>query len=529
MNTGRAAPDGTKEPEKRLEPENKLTRTFRLSKSKIMAGLQCHKRLWLQTHRPELCKVSEESEHIFRMGHLFGDLARSLMGQGELIGHERDIARALDETPAALARAQLQGTLVFEPAFAHYEVCARADGFEPYGDGWHMREVKAATSDKDYFYVDCAVQVWVAEGAGYPVRQVSLGIVNNRFVYPGSGLYDGLLRELDATEPVARLKPSIGRIVVQLQAMLAGDEPDIRTGEHCTNPYECPFIEHCRSQEPPQLEYPVEIFHFATARRLRRAGYTDALTVPVAEVKQPRDLRILHATRTGIPFLDKEFMQELVALPYPRHFLDFETLQSSVPLWAGTRPFQQIPFQWSCHTETAPGVFTHEEFLDVSGELPVRAFAETLLRVLGTHGAVLVYSAFERTQLKGLYELLPHLRPALSALVPRLVDLLPYARLGYYHPEMKGSWSIKQVLPTVCPDLGYSDLQEVADGRAAQRAWWEASDPATPETRRDELRNKMLRYCHRDTLAMVAVYRAFTLARQVSAAELGETTGAIAQ
>jgi hypothetical protein len=525
MNSPEAARGGTLAPDGTI----KVPRTYSLSKSKIMAGLQCQKRLWLQTHKPELAEVSAETQHIFRMGHLFGNLARSLMGQGELIGHEREIGRALDETPAALALAKARGTLVFEPAFAHRGVCARADGFRPCGDGWHMLEVKAATSDKAYFYVDCAVQAWVVEGAGYPLKRITLGYLNNQFVYPGGGKYNGLLRELDVTDKVEQLKPTIEGIVVNMQDMLARREPDIRTGAHCTTPYECPFIDHCRGQEPQRPHYPVEIFNFRTARKLRELGYTDALTVPDSVLEYPGDHRILHATRTGMPFLDTAVMRELAALPFPRFFLDFETLQSSVPLWPGTRPFQQIPFQWSCHTETAPGVVGHDEFLDVSGELPVMAFAQSLLRVVGAHGPIFVYSAFERTRLTELCELVPQLRPALTAVISRLVDLLPYARRGYYHPEMKGSWSIKRILPTACRDLNYADLHEVADGRTAQRAWWEASDPATPESRRDGLRSEMLRYCHRDTLAMVAVYRAFTLNRSVRMDELGDPTPGLAR
>jgi hypothetical protein len=484
-----------------------MTSTYRLSKSKIMSGLQCHKRLWLEMHKRELAQVSPESEHIFRMGHLFGDRARELMGQGELIGHERDIAKALDETPVALARASANGTVVYEAAFFYKDVVSRADGFAPYLDGWHMIEVKAATSDKAYFYLDCAVQAWVAEGAGYPVRRVTLAYVNNQFAYDGEENYVGLLREMNVTAKVSQLKVSVDGIVGQLQAMLAQDEPDIRTGKHCSSPYDCPFIAYCGSREPPPPEYPVEIFHRFTARKLREAGYTDALDVPETALGSARDLRILRASRAGVPYIASSAQQFLRTRPYPRYFLDFETTTSSVPLWAGTRPYQQIPFQWSCHVEAAPGILTHHEFLDLSGELSVREFVRSLVQTVGTEGPVIVYSAFERTRLSELCELVPEFKNELQAIMRRLLDLLQVVYSGYYHPAMKGSFSIKKVAPTLCPELEYTTLDGVADGGAAQRAWWAAVDANASSSERLELRRRLLEYCKRDTLAMVAVYR----------------------
>ncbi|MFL9913992.1 DUF2779 domain-containing protein [Paraburkholderia fungorum] len=498
-----------------------MTRTYRLSKSKIMSGLQCHKRLWLEMHKRELAQVSPESEHIFRMGHLFGDRARELMGPGELVGHERDIVRALDETPAALACASANGTVVYEAAFSYRDVVSRADGFAPYLDGWHMIEVKAATSDKAYFYLDCALQAWVAEGAGYPVRRVTLAYTNNQFVYAGGENYAGLLRELDVTSKVAQLKASVDGIVGQLQTMLARDEPDIRTGGHCSSPYECPFISYCRSQEPPPAEFPVEIFHRITARKLRQAGYTNALEVPETALGSARNLLILRASREGAPYIAPSAQQFLRTRPYPRYFLDFETMSSSVPFWAGTRPYQQIPFQWSCHVETAPGILTHHEFLDLSGELPAREFVRSLIETVGTEGPVIVYSTFERTRLRELCELVPECRDELQAIMRRLLDLLQVVRSGYYHPAMKGSFSIKQVVPTLCPELEYTSLNDVADGGAAQRAWWAAVDASTSALERLELRGRLLEYCKRDTLAMVAVYGGLCAGRAVRLSEYG--------
>jgi predicted RecB family nuclease len=117
----------------------------------------------------------------------------------------------------------------------------------------------------------------------------------------------------------------------------------------------------------------------------------------------------------------------------------------------------------------------------------------------------MVYTDFERCRISELAERFPDLAPALRAIIERLVDLHPLVRDHYYHPQMKGSWSLKVVLPTVAPELDYGALDEVQDGLMAQTAYLEAIDPQTASDRREALRRKMLDYCAYDTLALVRV------------------------
>jgi Domain of unknown function(DUF2779) len=196
-------------------------------------------------------------------------------------------------------------------------------------------------------------------------------------------------------------------------------------------------------------------------------------------------------------------------IPYPRFYLDFETVHFAVPIWAGTRPYEQLPFQWSCHIESEGGETVHKEFLDTSGASPLRAFAESLIATLGERGAIVVYGAFEATILQGLIARFPDLKAPLTKIRNRIRDLLTIARQHYYHRDMKGSWSLKSVLPTVAPDLSYENLGEVQEGGGAQVAYLEMIDPATAQERRAQLEKSLRDYCGRDTLALVRIVRAF--------------------
>jgi hypothetical protein len=231
-------------------------------------------------------------------------------------------------------------------------------------------------------------------------------------------------------------------------------------------------------------------------------GYRDVRDVPQNEVTGETRLRVWHATVDNRPEIQPALRDELRAIPYPRYYLDFETISFAIPIWPGTRPYQAIPYQWSIHVEKAPGAIEHLEYLDLSGELPARGVAQSLLKALGREGRIVTYSDYECRCIRTLAELVPMLADPLRALESRLVDLLPIMQRNYYHPAMRGSWSIKSVLPAVVPELRYEDLSEVQEGAAAERAYLEAIDPGTPTERREQIRVALLAYCAFDTQAM---------------------------
>jgi hypothetical protein len=178
--------------------------------------------------------------------------------------------------------------------------------------------------------------------------------------------------------------------------------------------------------------------------------------------------------------------------------------------------------------ERADGALDHGEFLDTTGEPPMRAVAESLVAALADAGAagpqapVLTYGTYERSILQGLAQRFPDLGPALLSIADRLVDLLACTRRWYSHPAMHGSWSLKAVLPTVAPDLDYASLADVRDGGAAQDAYLQLIDgdvqdeqsaaaqaPELTEARRAALRTALLAYCAQDTLALVRLVHFF--------------------
>lgn len=452
-------------------------RNFRLSKSRITAGLQCGKRLWLAVHRPDLEVYSADTQRRFAAGHNVGEVARRLYGEGQLIGEGVPLSQALRETEDALAA---PGDItLYEATFRHRGVLIRADVLQRRGGRHKMVEVKSATRLKEYHLQDIAIQAWVVEGAGVPLDQLAVAVIDTDYVYPGGGDYAGLLREIPVADQARPLMAHIPGWVRGFNEVLAGPLPATAVGPHCRRPFECPFIGFCEGREE------------------RRPDRAERGRAPVAEPREAPD--------PALGILDPAATEYLATLAYPRYYLDFETVQFAVPPWAGTRPFQQLVFQWSCHVEDGAGGLEHREYLDISGEAPMRGAMEALLEGVADRGPIFVYHDFEKWRLVEMARLYPDLASGIEAVAGRLVDLLRLTRDHYEHPALNGSYSLKVVLPTIDPELDHALLEDVQDGLSAQAAYHEAADPATSAERKQTLRSALLEYCGLDTLALVRV------------------------
>lgn len=475
---------------------------FRLSKSRLLDFLQCPKKLYLRTHYPELVENSASTLQSFQAGHEVGDVARGLYPNGILIGHDNNLALALADTRKVLKESS--NTPIFEATFEHGGVLVRADLLLPYQDGYQMIEVKSAASVKQQYLPDCAVQSWVLRGAGINLLESTIAHIDSSFVYAGDNDYRQLFKYVSVTDTITPLIEEVPAWIDSAQDVLAGTAPEIAIGNQCTSPYDCPFLNHCA---PVRNEgYPITILPRISGKKIamfKELGISDIRDILDGQLNNPTHLRVWRATLSGNPEIDPGTSAVLKSYPYPRFYMDFETISFAVPRWKGTRPFQNISFQWSCHIERDYGSLDHKEFLDTSGEDPSWAFIKSLIAVVEEDGPIFVYSGFEKGILNSLSARFPSLEACILDIIARLVDLHPIAEKNYYHPDMKGSWSIKSVLPTISTELNYQEVGEVQDGGMVQQAFLELISNESPDPRKERLSHDLLEYCKLDTMAMV--------------------------
>ena len=490
-----------------------------LSKSKILAFRQCAKRLWLEIHCPELREDSIETEAKFEVGHKIGEIARKLFdpaGKGILIDLQKD------GFEAAFARSMQLLTSshpVFEAGFSSEGALAFADIMLPAHKagrrGWRMIEVKSSTSVKEYHHDDIAIQAFVARAAGVPLASVALAHIDSAWVYPGGEKYQGLLKEKDLTdEAFGRSKEVKGWIADAQTTARKHIEPAIKTGAHCTTPYSCGFLDYCHGQEP-QAKFPVAWLPRIQAKGLKSLindeGVNDLRKIP-DELLNERQRRVKIHTLSGKPYFDADgAAASLDGHSLPAYFMDFETIQFAIPIWKNTRPYQQIPFQFSVHRLSPAAKVEHLSFLDLSGDDPSSHFAEALINACGKRGPIFVYNAgFETARINELAKCFQRLKQPLLAINARVVDLLKVAEQNYYHPSQEGSWSLKKILPAIAPDLSYDTLVGVQDGGMAMNAYLEAISHVTAETRKEEIGEQLLAYCKLDTTALLRLWQFFT-------------------
>ena len=264
-------------------------------------------------------------------------------------------------------------------------------------------------------------------------------------------------------------------------------------------------------------------------------------------------------------YLGPDLRQRLEKLAYPLHFIDFETSRVAVPYHAGMRPYEQVAFQWSCHTiREKGGALEHAEWINVVDAFPNFDFAAALMERIGTQGSFLIWSNHENAVLNDIrrqmcdyaYHNLA-LEKWLDTVVrfeghPSnfMVDMCEIAKACYFHPKMKGRLSLKFVLPAVwetnealrtrfakyyrrsdsgqlvdpyetLPPLPFGNPeadeetetdQVVTEGIGAMRAYQEMlyGLHRNDEVTKEQWRRLLLQYCELDTAAMVMVWMHWT-------------------
>lgn len=474
-----------------------------------MSARQCSRKLWLDVNAPELASRSELAQANMKTGQEVGVLARSLLSDsGVLISSaQSDIAAA--ETKQLLIEKEQD---LFEACFQTSELGVRVDVLLAASDGLELTEVKAGSKDKRHHIDDCAIQHFAMSQNGLPPVRTYLAHINSNFVLRRSGDYAGLIKRVDITEKVAERSESVQEWIHAAQATLATSEPLIATGPQCRKPFDCSYKHHCSKNEA-KPEHPIQRYpglKKQTKDELSALAYLDIRDVPQKEALARPDFKPYDRWQAASALQEwrsQELRPLLKAMAYPRYYLDFESISFAIPRWPGTRAWEHIPFQWSVHIEHESGDTEHREFIDLSGESPLKKIAESLTATLGSEGAIPVYSNYEALRIRALSTHCPEHASELNALLPRIVDLLPIFREHYYHPTQNGSFSIKAVLPAVLgkEEAAYDSLEGVKDGRGAQLAYSIASSDGCPESKHQQLRHELLVYCALDTRALLKV------------------------
>lgn len=476
-----------------------------LSKSKYCNAVQCKKMLWLNEYKPE--EKESLNESVLENGTQVGELAKNLFGFHIDVSFNENLKQMIEDTKSLL---YLDKVVITEASFEYDNNFCSVDILKKNKSDFEIYEVKSSTEVKDIYKEDISYQYYILNNLGYNVTKVSIVYINSQYERNGELNLKELFNIEDVTEYVKEKLENIKLNIKEINNyMNQKREPDELLGIHCVKPYNCPFFKYCTKGLGNQNVFTLKGINNNKKFELYNKGifeYEELLKIKISDkIKQQIEFELYDQE----DYIDKTKIKEFLdKLTYPLYFLDFETFQMSIPLYDKTRPYMQIPFQYSLHY-IINDELKHKEFLSEPDIDPRRKLAESLVKDIPKDVCVLAYNmAFEKMVIKELAILYEDLSDHLMNIYKNIKDLMiPFKDRYYYSKNMHGIYSIKYVLPALYPNdpsLDYKNLDLVHNGSEAMNMF--ANMCNLDKDKQKELKNSLLKYCELDTYAMVKIF-----------------------
>jgi len=475
-----------------------------LTKSKYLYGIQCLRLLWISVNRPELIPQPDAAtQFIFDQGQQVGELAKQLFPGGIDIPQD-NFMENINQTASLLgARKPL-----FEAGIMSGKLFSRTDILNPVDeDKWDIIEVKASTEVKDINIDDVAFQKLCWEESGLKIRKCFLAHINNKYIKNGEINPQELFIVEDITGPVGFKSLDIReKVYKMLDFINQSDCPESVIGSCCSNPYNCPLMDSCWAELP---ENNVFTLYYGGKKScdLYNSGIVEILDIPEGYKLSDKQRIQRCCIAEGSVYVNKEGIKDFLGLlEYPLYYLDFETFSTAIPIYDGTRPYQNIPFQFSLHVQADPdSELEHYWYLADGNGDPRVGLLSALHKYIGSNGSIVAYNkSFEENILKELAAAFSEYKEWVSSILPRLIDLMiPFRNFAYYNPLQHGSASLKKVLPSITGS-GYENLA-IAKGDDASLAYLDMASGNLPDEEREKIKNDLLAYCGLDSEAMAKI------------------------
>ena len=492
-----------------------------LSKSKFILGQQCKKALWFDAQGHEPTNPADESAiERLRAGNEVGEFAKKIFPNGvdiEYFPNKSGFQKMCDLTTKAI---ESGATSIYEASFMEDGIFIRVDIMNLTSEGWNIYEVKSSSRVRSYHKEDASLQWHVLKKVkGLALNDVFVIFLNNEYLKKGDVDVNSLFEyQTPLTDFVESNQDKIRSEIQDIKLVSSGDViPVVNIGSHCKKPHTCQYLDKCWPERTNDLDSIFRLYRLNFDKKL--TFYNDGIDsfkkitskIKLSTTQQNQ----IKAYETKEPIIDISKINTFISsIEYPISYFDFETFADAVPLYEGQRPHMQMPFQYSLHVQERreddlSSTDRHFEFIGNIEEDPRRAIAERMLKDIPKSGSIMAYNqSFEKNCIKSLASHCPDISSELLSLNERFVDLIdPFRGGGYYDHKFGGSFSIKSVLPALCPNnykLNYKNL-DINNGAMASSAY--KSMRAQPVEQRTITREMLFKYCWLDTYAMYAIYK----------------------
>ena len=493
-----------------------------LSKSRYCKGIRCQKILWLDAHKSEVRDESVFNKAVFETGNRVGDLAMGYYGAFSEVPYNDDKSIMIAETKRLLAA---NTPIICEGSFSFNGNFCSVDILRVRGNDVEITEVKSSTDISPIYYDDIAFQYHVLSSCGLNLKKTFIMHINNEYERQGNIDLTGLFTAHECTTIVRAMQKDVAaNIECFKKSAEEKNELNVEIGMHCVDPYECEYRAYCWKHIPKNSVFDVsgQALHWDKKFDLYKRGIISykQLLESGEKLNDAALMQIETFIYKKPPVINREAIRLFLdTLSWPLYFLDFETFNEAIPPFDGLRPYMQVPFQYSLHIQETPGADPeHREFLAKEGTDPRDELAVRLCADIPQNVCVLSYNMnFEKRCIKELAHWLEkHEKDDMAAHLLNMHDnfkdlMKLFQHRAYYSSELDGSYSIKKVLPALCPndpELDYKKLALVHDGGEAQTVYSNLAGKSPEEQER--IRTALLAYCRLDTLAMVKILEKLT-------------------
>ena len=459
-----------------------MDKYYSLTKTLILSGIQCEKKLWFELND----KIKSKDKAIFRSGNRFNDVVRKHYGKGIDLSDEKEFETVIKKTKEAIQSNNIN--VIYEAGFLFKKTFIRADVLVKKDNQWTMLEAKASTSVKDINISDLAVQSYIVKKSGIEVVSNKIIHINKEFIYKGNENYKDLIVEVDITKEVLAKEKEVEHLIDKFLPLKKSDCPKKEVGPHCKDPYPCHYLERCY---PPETDienvsykilpyYGKKIENFCKTNKIEKLKDIpkDLLQSSRKDYAENYHQIIQEAHIKNTPWVNKDISEQFKKWKMPFYFMDFETIQQGVPIIQNTKPFEQVPFQWSVHKLSQKGGALEEfSFIDFADQDIEFNFLKKLIETLGDQGTIFVHNhPFEKGVLNKLKEK-PKMKSygdQVDSIIDRIEDTLELTRKNFYSPKMFGKYSLKKIVQAIPTKISYESEDEdaVSDGGDAQLAWF---------------------------------------------------------
>ncbi len=478
---------------------------MQLSKTKYCRAVQCEKMLWLDLYKPEEAEeVSDAS--VLENGTEVGELAKGIFGEYSDVPFSKDLRRMINKTKELLLN---ENIVITEASFEFENLFCSVDILRKTKNQIELYEVKSSTEVKEIYVQDISYQYYLLKKLGYSVIKASIVFVNPFYERKGDLDLQKLFVIQDVTSIVEENRKQVEENIKKIEEYVKRGEIEDSIDMHCFQPYPCPYFSYCTKHLEKNNIFELRRIPKKKLIDFYKEGVTSFEQLVDRNIKEPYKKQILYALEEKPPYVDVGKIKIFLSSLYePLYFLDFETFQEAIPKYDNTRPYMQIPFQYSLHY-IENGKLKHKEFLGEPTTDPRRALALQLVEDIPQNACVVAYNMmFEKMIIKHLSGLYPDLREHLVHIYENMHDLMIPFKEGYYYTKaMQGSYSIKYVLPALFPnekELDYHHLDMVHNGKEAMNLFKELANKGKQE--RKCIRESLLAYCKLDTYAMVKIW-----------------------